>query len=76
MRDTARSIVERDFVWSGTEEWIMSGYENAIDFDAHANPKSILTALRVDEHRDDNMVGFGLSGVFLAAPRSRQSDCS
>ena len=64
VRDTARNIVNRDFVWCGTEEWIMTGYENAIDFGAHPNLKSIQTSLQVDEHRIDNMVSISLAGVF------------
>lgn len=64
VRDTARNIVNRDFVWSGTDEWIITGYESALDFGAHPNLKSIQTSLQVDEHRIDNMVSISLAGVF------------
>lgn len=64
VKDTAENITKRDFVWSGTNDWIMAGYENSIDFGAHPNPKSILTSLRVEDDRDDKMVGISMSGVF------------
>ncbi len=63
VKDTARSIAKRDSIHPETEHSIMHAYENAIDLGAHPNPKSILTRLRIDEQRTDNMVAINLNGI-------------
>lgn len=64
VKDTAKHLVKRSFVWTGTEDWINTAYDHAIDFGAHPNPKSILPGLSVDDQRNDEMVGVKLAGVY------------
>lgn len=64
VKDTAKHLVKRSFVWPGTEDWINTAYNQAIDFGAHPNPKSILPGLSVDDQRSDEMVGLKLAGVY------------
>ena len=56
VKDTARSIAKRDFVHLSTEKSITDVYEEAINFGAHPNPKSIFTRLQIDDKRTDNKV--------------------
>ena len=64
VKDTARSIANRDSIPPETEHLIMKAYQDAIDLGGHPNPKSILTRLRVDEQRADNNVGITLGSIF------------
>lgn len=64
VKDAAKHLVKRTFVWPGTEDWINTAYNQAIDFGAHPNPNSILPGLSVDNQRDDEMVGIKLAGVY------------
>lgn len=64
VKDTAKHLVKRSFVWPGTEDWINTAYSQSIDFGAHPNPKSILPGLSVDDQRNDEMVGLKLAAVY------------
>ena len=64
VKDTARSIANRDSIPPETQHFIMDIYENAIDLGGHPNPKSIFTRLRIDDQRTDDMVETTLSSIF------------
>ena len=64
VKDTAKHLATRSFVWPGTEDWINTAYNHSIDFGAHPNPKSILPGVTMDDQRDDGMVGMNLAGVY------------
>ncbi|SPH20326.1 hypothetical protein ASD8599_01062 [Ascidiaceihabitans donghaensis] len=64
VKDAAKHLVKRSFVWPGTEDWINTAYNQSIDFGAHPNPKSILPGVRIDDQRTDGMVGLNLAGVY------------
>lgn len=64
VKDTAKHLVARSFVWPGTEDWINTAYNQSIDFGAHPNPKSILPGVIIDDQRADGMVGLNLAGVY------------
>ena len=64
VKDTARSIAKRDFAGPNTAEWLMYGYESAIDFGAHPNSNAILARLQTNNQRTDNKVKTILRCIF------------
>lgn len=64
--DVARRIVQRNRVSAENRQWIMEAYEASIDFGAHPNIKSITNNLRINQDRDDGMVGVSFNSIHSA----------
>lgn len=66
VKEAAASVQKKSWIGPGTEDWIKGTYDAAIDFGAHANPKSVWPYVTFDDDRDDGHVAVSLTSLYGA----------